>query len=84
MPRATSRRISVTKSEPAETTEVLAKHIVAISEGITAMLNGPLTEDAIIVLLHRKTKVGMTDIYNVLHGLRQLRGWYVKEPRDDG
>ncbi len=80
-----SKRIRVVKSEIAESTEILAENIVKIGEAVDAMSESNLTEEALVVLLHHKLKphVGMTQIRDVMSGLRQLRGWYVRESPDE-
>lgn len=71
-------KITVTKSEPPESTEVLASAIVKIGEAAEALRKSGLNEKAIVVLLAHETKVGMNDIRTVLAGLRQLRAWYCR------
>ena len=71
-------KITVIKSVPPETTEVLAAAIVRIGEAAEQLRKSGLNERAIVVLLHDGTKVGMSDIRAVLNGLRQLRGWYCR------
>lgn len=73
--------VKIKKSDPPESTEILAKTITDISEGMNKLLNTPegLTEDAIIVLLHDKTKLPKGTIKTVLRALPRLRGWYCRQ-----
>lgn len=73
-----NNRITVTKSEPPESTEVLASAIVKIGDACEALRKSGLNEQAIVVLLVHKTKVGVREVRAVLNGLRQLRGWYCR------
>lgn len=71
-------RISVKKSDPPESKEVLAEAIVKIGKAAQQLRDSGLNEEAIIILLHHKTRVGMGHIKSVLEGLRQLEAWYCK------
>lgn len=73
-----AQRIKVTKSDPPETKEVLAEAIVRIGSAMKALKASGLNEDAIIVLLHDKTKVAKRTIKTVLRAMRQLEGWYCR------
>lgn len=74
-----TRRIKVTKSDPPESTEVLAEAIVKIGKAADDLRRSGLNEEAIVVLLNDKTKVGKPAIRTVLGGLRQLRSWYCRD-----
>lgn len=70
----------VTKSDPPESTELMAASIVKISEAMGKLLSEPggLTTEAIVLLLHDRTKVGKPDIRAILEALPQLRGYYCR------
>jgi hypothetical protein len=71
----------VIKSEPPESTELMAASIVKISAAMGKLLTEPggLTTEAIVLLLHDYTKVGKPDIRAVLKALPQLRGYYCRK-----
>lgn len=73
--------VQVQKSEPPESTVVLAASIVKISAAMEKLLteSGGLTTEAIVLLLHDYTKVGKPDIRAVLKALPQLRGYYCRK-----
>lgn len=78
---AASPQVKITKSEPAESAELLASSIVQVSEASKALLKAGLTEDALVTLLHRyigPTYISRKQIQLVLDALPRLRGWYVK------
>ncbi len=70
--------IRVKKSDPPESKEVLASAIVKISKALEDLQRSGLNEEAIIVLLRDKTKVGKRDIQIIFNGLRRMKGWYCK------
>lgn len=71
----------ITKSEPPESTELLASSIVKISAAMDKLLKEPggLNTEAIVLLVHDRTKVGKPDIRAVLEALPQLRGYYCRK-----
>ena len=71
----------IIKSEPPESTELMAASIVKISNAIGKLLTEPggLTSEAIVLLLNDCTKVGKPDIRAVLKALPQLRGYYCRK-----
>lgn len=71
----------VVKSEPPESTELMAASIVKISDAMGKLLSEPggLTTEAIVLLLHDYTKVGKPDIRAILKALPQLRGYYCRK-----
>jgi len=71
-------RISVKKSDPPETTEVLAEAIVKLSEGMASLSSSGLNRKAIVTLLHDKTKIPKRDIVTIIDGMNQLAGWYCR------
>ena len=72
---------TVVKSEPPESTELMAASIVKISSAMGKLLSEPggLTSEAIVLLLHDYTKVGKPDIRAILKALPQLRGYYCRK-----
>jgi hypothetical protein len=56
--------------------EVLATAITKISEGMQALLKSGLNRDAIIVLLHDRTRLPKSTLNTVLNGLAQLKRDY--------
>lgn len=72
-------RVKVKKSDPPESTEVLGTAIVKISEAFDALIKSGLNRDAIVVLIHDKSKISKRDIRTVLNAMAQLRGWYCRD-----
>ncbi len=72
----TRHTVTVKKSEPAESKEILAASIVRISEAFTALKSSGLNKQAIVVLLHDQTKIAKRDINIILDSLARLKGWY--------
>lgn len=74
--------IHVTKStDNPESTELLAKSIVQVSDASYKLLNSGLTKRAIVVLLQDgigATKINKSQIELVLENLPRLKSWYVK------
>lgn len=70
--------VRVVKSDPPETTEILAEAIVRIGDSVAKLNASGLNRKAIILLLHDATKVGKRDIEVILDALPRLRGWYCK------
>lgn len=75
---ADARRVHVVKSDPPESTEILAEAIVRIGEAAEKLNASGLNRKAIVLLLHDATKVGKKDIETILDALPRLRGWYCK------
>jgi hypothetical protein len=71
-------RITVKKSDPPESKEVLATAITKISDGFDAMLKSGLNKKAIIILIQAETKLPQRDIRLVLDALPRLKGWYCR------
>jgi hypothetical protein len=72
--------------ENPETPEVLADAIIRIADGFTKLLSTPLTDEAIVILLHGMPgmQVGKTEIRLVLKNLRTLKGYYIRStPRSN-
>jgi len=67
--------------ENPESVELLAKSIIQVAEGFAKMLNSPLTQRALIVLLHDgigQGRISKRQIALVLESLPKLKGWYCK------
>jgi hypothetical protein len=70
--------------------EVLAASIKAIAEGTRKLLDGPLNEKALLLLIqhaapavggrYSNSKVGITEIKAVLEGMASLETAYLKKP----
>lgn len=73
-----ARRVRVIKSDPPESTEILAEAIVRIGEAVHKLNGSGLNRKAIVILLHEATKVGKKDIETILDALPRLRGWYCR------
>lgn len=71
--------VKVTKSDPPETTEILAEAIVRIGDAVEKLNKSGLNRKAIEVLLHDATKVARRDIKIILDSLPRLRGWYCRQ-----
>ena len=71
-------KVKVQKSDPPESKVVLADAIVKIGFAMRELTQIGLNEDAIVVLLHHKTKVPMKQIRIIFDGLKQLQGWYCR------
>lgn len=65
--------------------KVLAQAIVKISDGMQKLLDGPLTNEAIVVLIHEsvpvKDRPTKRDIKTVLAAVHGLAGKWVKPSR---
>ncbi len=65
-----------------ESVELLAQSIVQVAEGFEAVGKSPLTQRALIVLLHDgigASKITKGQIKLVLDNLPRLKGWYIKK-----
>lgn len=70
--------ITVKKSEPAESKEILAEAIVRIGDAFAALQRNGLNKRAIVVLIQAETKLSQRDITTVLDALPRLKGWYCR------
>lgn len=59
--------------------KVLASSIRDIAEGMRKLLNGPLKEETIVLLIHEHTKAPRPIIRMVLNSIPQLSKKYLKE-----
>lgn len=67
--------------ENPESVELLAKSIIQVAEGFEKVLNSPLNEDALVLLLQNIigiTKINKSQIKLVLKALPRLKAWYIK------
>lgn len=75
-------RIRIVKdAEVPETVELLAKSIVQVSDAAKKILDGGLTERALVVLMQDMigpSNISKGQIKLVLENLPRLRSWYVK------
>lgn len=70
--------VRVVKSDPPETTEILAEAITNIGDAAVRLNKSGLNRKAIVILLQAETKLSRKDIETVLDALPRLRGWYCK------
>jgi hypothetical protein len=70
--------ISVKKSTPPESKEILAEAIIRIGEAFDSLQKNGLNKHAIIVLIQAETKLSQRDIKTVIDALPRLRGWYCR------
>ncbi len=70
--------IKVKKSDPPESTEILADSIVRISESLDQLSRSGLNHKAIVILIQASTKLSRRDIEAVLDAQKRLAGWYCK------
>ena len=76
----TNIKIKKDEEQP-ESVELLAKSVIQVAEGFQKVLNSPLKERGLIVLLHDgigPAKITKAQIKLVLEALPRLKGWYVK------
>lgn len=71
--------VTVKKSEPPESTEILAEAIVRIGAGFQKLKQSGVNEKAIVLLLHDATGVGKPAIRQILDALPRLAGWYCRK-----
>lgn len=67
--------------ENPESVELLAKSVVQVAEGFQKILNSPLNQRGLIVLLHDgigTSNITKTQIRLVLEALPRLKAWYIK------
>jgi len=77
-----TKNISVKKSEPPETVELLASSIVQVASGFEKFLSSKLTERALIVLLQDgigAANITKSQIKLVLEAMPRLKAWYLKK-----
>lgn len=71
--------VTVKKSDPPETTEILAEAIVRIGAGMKKLSDSGLNRLAIVVLIQDATKLPRRDIIAVLDAQQRLAGWYCRK-----
>lgn len=74
-------RVKVVKSDPPESTEILAESIVRLGEAIELLNRNGLNRKGVVVLLHDATKMAKWRIETILDALQRLRGWYCRETK---
>jgi hypothetical protein len=76
------KNIKIKKNDEApESVELLAQSIISVAEGFQRVLNSPLTQRALVVLLHDgigTTKISKSQIKLVIEALPRLKAWYIK------
>ena len=72
--------VVVKKSEPPETTEILAEAVRKVSAGFDALEKNGLNRKAIVILLQAETKISRRDIEIILNALPRLAGWSCRKP----
>lgn len=70
--------VRVKKSDPPESTEILADSIVRISAALDKLSASGLNRKAIVILIQASTKLSRRDIEAVLDAQKRLAGWYCK------
>lgn len=70
--------VRVKKSDPPESTEILADSIVRISIALDLLAASGLNHKAIVILIQAATKLSKRDIEAVLDAQKRLAGWYCK------
>lgn len=70
--------VRVKKSDPPESTEILADSIVRISIALDLLVESGLNHKAIVILIQAATKLSKRDIEAVLDAQKRLAGWYCK------
>jgi hypothetical protein len=80
------KKIKIVQEEGNEVpVEIIAKHIISISEGIKKLLNGPLNEKALLLLIQNAApstsygKIGITEIRSVIEGISSLEKTYIRK-----
>ena len=81
--KETMQNIKIKKSEEnPESAELLAQSIIQVADGFQKVLSSPLTQRALIVLLHDGigiSKITKSQIKLVLDNLPRLKGWYIRK-----
>lgn len=76
------KNIRIKKDEIApESAELLAKSVIMVAEGYKQVLESPLKQRGLIVLLHDiigTSNITKSQIKLVLEALPRLRAWYIK------
>ena len=70
--------VRVKKSDPPESTEILADSIVRISIALDLLVESGLNHKAIVILIQAATKLSKRDIEAVLDAQKRLAGWYCR------
>ena len=70
--------VRVKKSDPPESTEILADAIVRISKALDKLSESGLNRNAIVILIQAQTKIPKRDIRAILDAQKRLAGWYCR------
>lgn len=70
--------VRVIKSDPPETTTILAEAIVAISKAMIALTESGLNRHAIVTLIVYETRLSRKNVNTVIDAQRRLAGWYCR------
>lgn len=66
-------------------TEILAESIVTISRGVKKLLAGPLSTDALVLLIQEaaggRGRISQEDIRTVMAGMSQLEERFIRKPK---
>lgn len=77
------KNIKIVKNEEKpESVELLTRSIIQAAEGFEKVLNSPLSQRALIVLIQEGVGVAnitKAQIRLVLEALPRLKGWYIKK-----
>jgi len=77
-----AKNIKIKKSEEnPESVELLAKNIILVADGFKKVLESPLNQRGLVVLLHDAIgaqKVTKVQIRLVLEALPRLKSWYIR------
>lgn len=80
-----NKNIKIKKNEETpESVELLAQSVIQVAEGFEKLQQTPLTQRALIVLLHDGIgagKITKGQIQLVLEALPRLKGWYIKKTK---
>lgn len=67
--------------EPIVATEILAQAILSLSNSMRLLNQSRLKREAIVVLIHDRSKIGKRDIEVILNNLEQLSDDWLKPKR---
>lgn len=70
--------VKVVKSDPPETTEILAEAIVRLGDSVRKLDASGLNHKAIVILLQDATKLPRRDIESILTAIPRLKSWYCR------
>jgi hypothetical protein len=83
--------VKVVQGEEPMPVEIIADHIKTISEGMKKLLNGPLNEKALFLLIQNAAptfrngrKISLTEISTVIEGIESLEKTYLRDKKQGG